>query len=205
MLPSSSVPHLSYDQLRRHAEAFLTRYHASKRIPIPIERIVEFDLKLDIVPVPGLEEAFEIVGFTSSDLSEITVDGYVYESQANRYRFTLAHEAGHVVLHTDLFKQQRFRRVDDWKDFVRTFPEMDLSRLEWQAHSFAGLVLVPGDALERVVRDVIRQVKAQGVNHERDFANDLVVDVVATRFEVSTEVIQRRLGYDQLDLKAMWV
>lgn len=205
MLPPSSVPHLSYDQLRRHAEAFLARYHASKRIPIPIERIVEFDLKLDIVPVPGLEEAFEIVGFTSSDLSEITVDEYVYESQANRYRFTLAHEAGHVVLHTDLFKQQRFRRIDDWKEFVRTFPELDLSRLEWQAHSFAGLVLVPSDALERAVRDVIRQVKAQGVNHERDFANDLVVDVVATRFEVSTEVIQRRLGYDQLDLKAMWV
>ena len=205
MLPSSSVPHLSYDQLRRQAEGFLARYHASKRIPIPIEKIVEFELKLDIVPVPGLEEAFEIVGFTSSDLSEITVDEYVYESQANRYRFTLAHEAGHVVLHTDLFKQQRFRRVDDWKDFVRTFPELDLSRLEWQAHSFAGLVLVPGDALERVIREVIRQVKAQGVNHERDFANDLVVEVVATRFEVSTEVIQRRLGYDQLNLKDMWV
>lgn len=73
MLPSSSVPHLSYDQLRRYAEAFLARYHASKRIPIPIERIVEFELELDIIPVPGLEEAFEIVGFTSSDLSEITV------------------------------------------------------------------------------------------------------------------------------------
>ncbi len=80
------------------------------------------------------------------------------------YRFPLAHEAGHVVLHTELFKQQRFRRVDDWKDFVRTFPELDLSRLEWQAHSFAGLVLVPADALERVIREVIRQVKAQGVN-----------------------------------------
>ena len=66
-------------------------------------------------------------------------------------------------------------------------------------------MLVPGDALERVIREIIRQVKAQGVNHERDFANDLVVDVVATRFEVSTEVIQRRLGYDQLDLKAMWI
>lgn len=183
----------------------MARYHASKRIPIPIERIVEFELKLDIVPVPSLEEAFEIVGFTSSDLSEITVDEYVYESQANRYRFTLAHEAGHVVLHAGLFKAQRFRTIDDWKGFVRTFPELDLSRLEWQAHSFAGLVLVPGDALERVVRDVIRQVKAQGINHERDFANDLVVDVVATRFEVSAEVIQRRLGYDQLDLKAMWV
>jgi hypothetical protein len=99
VLPPSSVRHLSYDQLRRQAEAFLTRYHASKRIPVPIEQIVEFGLKLDIVPIPGLEEAFEVVGFTSSDLSEITVDEYVYESQANRYRFTLAHEDGHVVLH----------------------------------------------------------------------------------------------------------
>jgi Zn-dependent peptidase ImmA (M78 family) len=76
---------------------------------------------------------------------------------------------------------------------------LDLSRLEWQAHSFAGLVLVPGDALERVVRDVIRQVKTQGINHERDFAHDLVLDMVATRFGVSAEVIQRRLDYDRLD------
>ena len=52
MLPSSSVPHLSYDQLRRQAEAFLARYHASKHIPIPIEKIVEFDLS------PSEQEAF---------------------------------------------------------------------------------------------------------------------------------------------------
>lgn len=204
-VPPPKIPHLDYDQLRRRAEAFLARYHTSKRIPIPIEHIVEFDLKLDIVPLPGLEEAFEIVGFTSSDLSEITVDEYVYQHQPGRYRFTLAHETGHTVLHADLFKQQQFRTVDDWKGFVRAFPEMDLSRLEWQAHSFAGLILVPGDTLERILREVIRQVKVKGGKHDSDFANALVLEITATRFAVSASVIERRVGYDQLNLRTMWM
>jgi len=202
LLPSS-VPDLRYDQLRQSADAFLARYHPSKRVPIPIERIVDFDLGLNIVPVPGLEAAFEIVGFTSSDLTEITVDAYVYERQSGRYRFTLAHETGHVVLHADLFRQQQLESVDDWKEFVRTFPDMDLRRLEWQAHSFAGLVLVPGDALKRAASNMLRQAKAQGINQEQDFVHDVIVEALATHFEVSTGVIQRRLEYDKLDLRTM--
>ncbi len=65
MTPPPPVPHLSYDQLRRHADAFLTKYHPTQQIPVPIEQIIEFQLHLDIVPLPGLEEAFEIVGFTA--------------------------------------------------------------------------------------------------------------------------------------------
>ncbi len=203
--PPPPVPHLSYDQLRRHAEAFLAKHHPAQQLPVPIEQIIEFQLHIDIIPLPGLEEAFEIVGFTASTLDEISVDQHVYEHRPGRYRFTLAHEVGHVVLHAELFREHRFRGVDEWKRFVRTFPDLELSRLEWQAHSFAGLVLVPSDALQREVKAAARQVKAKSVTKESDFAKALIVDMVATRFQVSGDVIERRLNFDQIRLTDLWV
>ncbi len=204
MTPPPPVPHLNYDKLQRHAEVFLTQYHSTRHIPVPIEHIIEFQLHIDIVPLPGLEEAFETVGFTASTLDEISVDQYVYEHQPGRYRFTLAHEVGHVILHADLFKEHRFRGVDEWKRFVRAFPDLDLSRLEWQAHCFAGLILVPSEALQRELTSVAKQVKAKSVSKEIDFAKGLIVDMVASRFQVSAGVIERRLNYEQIKLATFW-
>ena len=201
---SLNVPHLTYSQLRAAAEAFLKRYHPSRKIPIPIERIIEFQMGLDIVPLPGLLEAYDVDGFTSSDLSEISVDQFVYEHRPSRYRFTLAHEVGHVVLHAELFKAHQFRGIEAWKRFLMGVAEIDYSRLEWQAYSFGGLVLVPGDALQQELKLAAKQVKAQGVSKETDFAKSLMTDMVANRFGVSSEVIERRLNFDQIRLTDLW-
>lgn len=200
-----SVPHLGYEQIRAYADGFLKRYHPEGKIPVPIEKIVEFQLKLDIIPLPGLQDAYEIEGFTSGDLRAISVDQFVYEQRPRRYRFTLAHESGHVVLHAKLFKEHSFQMVDEWKRFVKTFPELDLSRLEWQAHCFAGLILVPKQALEEVLRDRVRLVKTPKLQRERDFAKDLVVEKVAGHFDVSKDVIGYRLYYDQINLATFWL
>lgn len=202
---SLNVPHLTYNQIRSAAEAFLKCYHPSKKIPIPIEPIIEFQMRLDIVPLPGLLEAYNVDGFTSSDLSEISVDQFVYEHRPARYRFTLAHEVGHVVLHADLFKAHRFRGIEAWKRFLMAVPELDYSRLEWQAYSFGGLVLVPGDVLQQELKIAAKQVNAQGLSKETDFAKALMTDMVATRFGVSSEVIERRLSYEHIKLASFWL
>ena len=201
---SLNVPHLTYNQIRAAAEAFLKRYHPFKKVPVPIEQMIEFQMGLDIVPLPGLLEAYGVDGFTSSDLSEISVDQFVYEHRPTRYRFTLAHEVGHVVLHAELFKAHRFRGIEAWKRFLMGVPELDYSRLEWQAYSFGGLVLVPGEALQQELKVAAKQVKAQGLSKETDFAKALMTDIVATRFGVSSEVIERRLGYEQIKLASLW-
>lgn len=200
----SAVPHLSYEQLRSRADSFLKHYHPSKKIPVPIEQIVEFQLKLDIIPLPGLRASYEIDGFTSGDLMAISVDQFVYDHRPTRYRFTLAHEVGHVFLHANLFREHSFQTVDEWKCFVNAFPDLDLSRLEWQAHCFAGLVLVPKEALEQAVREKVRLVKAQNLRKEKEFAKDLVVGMIAEHFDVSMNVVERRLGYDQINLATFW-
>lgn len=112
------IPYLNYNDLRQKADDFLRQYHPSYDIPVPIEEIVEFDFGIDIIPIPGLHQAFEIDGFTSSDLTSITVDEYVYLKRPNRYRFTLAHEIGHVVLHKELYSARNFNTIDGWKQFI---------------------------------------------------------------------------------------
>ena len=106
-------PFLSYRDLRRRAGDFLRTCHPAGTIPVPIEEIVEFRFRIDIIPVPGLQDAFEVDGFISSDLKSITVDTSMQKRRPGRYRFTLAHELAHAVLHRRIFLANRFRRVED--------------------------------------------------------------------------------------------
>ena len=137
----------SPEQINSVAESFLDRYSPSKTIPIQIEEIIELQLQLDIIPVPGLKDSFEKVGdidaFISSDFRSITVDEYIQEHRNSRYRFTLAHEIGHMLLHGYLYSQFKFNSIADWTAAIKEMPIEERSRVEWQADEFAGRLLVP--------------------------------------------------------------
>jgi hypothetical protein len=193
-------PFLSYEDLRRRAGDFLRTHHPAGTIPVPIEEIVEFRYRIDIIPVPGLQEAFEVDGFISSDLKTITVDALVYERRPGRCRFTLAHELAHVVLHRRIFQAHRFRSVEDWKRFQREMDEEDRRWPEWQAYAFAGLVLVPAEPLRTEYQKAVRVAGRAGLSLQKagEVARSYVADWLARRFEVSAQVIERRLDKDEL-------
>ncbi len=186
--------------LREQAEAFLAKYHPTRTIPVPIEEIVEFQFGIDIVPLPGLQKAFEVDGFISHDLTTITVDEFVYQNRENRYRFTLAHELGHVVLHRQVFEQLDFQTIEDWKRCVCSIDARSYGSLEYQAYSFAGLVLVPRDELDERLRAAVVRAAESGVAlHEMaDVAREYVEQWLAKDFVVSTEVIHKRLDKENI-------
>lgn len=192
------VPRLSYEDLRRFADRFLAERHPSGTVPTPIEEIVEFGLGINIIPLPGLHADHGIDGFLSADMTEISVDLYVFESRPARYRFTLAHEVAHVVLHGDSLKQVAPTTVPDWKQFVLELPEADREWLEYQAYSFAGLVLAPQEPLLREYRDALRIADEAGINLEQypDVARQYMATSIAKTFEVSATVIEKRLAKD---------
>lgn len=200
MSEETVAPYYSYEDLRRRADEFLAEHHPAGSIPIPIEEIIEFQLGMDIVPIQGLHALIETDGFVTSDLREIWVDEFVYLSRPGRYRFTLAHEVGHKVLHADLFRARRFRSVDGWKAFVNAIPEKEHSWLEYQAYALAGLVLVPASSLASVATECVEMVRSEGIDsHENwDFAWSRIAAFLAKRFEVSTQVIEKRLQKDGL-------
>jgi Zn-dependent peptidase ImmA (M78 family) len=89
-------PVLSYEQIRERADDFLKAHNPQMIIPVPIENIAEFSMGINIIPIPGLQKLIDVEGFISSDFSSITVDQFVMEERETRYRFTIAHEIGHL-------------------------------------------------------------------------------------------------------------
>jgi hypothetical protein len=199
-------PILSYEDLRRAANDFLMTYHPSQSLPVPIEEIIDLELKINIIPVPGLQQEIEMDAFISSDCTEITVDEFVYRKRLNRYRFSLAHELGHKILHRSIYCLMAFRTIAGWVAFLQACPPDQHSWLEYQARSFAGLVLVPKDLLERETDTAVQMARQSGINvHTRNqVAWESIAEYLATRFVVSKDVIMKRLAVDRIGT-ARWL
>lgn len=188
----------SYDDLRPRASTFLDRYWPSGEIPVDIEHIADVEFGIDLIPVTYLLDATDVDGFLAADGREIWVDEWVFSHRLHRYRFTIAHELAHVVLHERLVDALNFDSIDEWRDLQASISEEDRSWYEWQAYAFAGLVLVPPSALTEYIDRAVGMARSEG------FEPDLAIEAhrtylaewVGRRFEVSGEVILRRGSYD---------
>ncbi len=192
MVKKITAPYLSYELIQRKSKQFLKKHHSKNLYPIPIERIVEIDLKISIIGIPGLLDGLDIDGWLASNLREIYVDKNMYEKRPPRYNFTLAHEVGHFVLHSDIYRKNKIHKVADWQDFMQSLSEKQLSWFEWQARAFAGLILVPSHLLKERCGYYIKKIKAVGVKN-REIILSRLLDLTAKDFFVSTSVIKKRL------------
>lgn len=191
---------LSYDDLRREADEFLGKYHKTLAVPTPIEEIVEFDLGIEVVPIPGLKDEIRVDAFLASDLSAIYMDEYTLQFIPARYRFGLAHEVGHWWLHDELYQATTVDSVADWR---RVYADLgdDYRWFEFQANSFAGLVLVPPASLKARFERLVAEAEAGGVRRSRLFEHpqrQRLIEKLASDFEVSELTMEIRLEKDAL-------
>ncbi len=130
------APYLPCDRLRQKADAFLQAYHPALEIPVPIEKIVDNQFKIDILPAPDLrDDELCIDAFITSDFSAIWVDEYVVDHRHNRYRFSLAHELGHYLLHQEVYAKLKFSTLAAYKEQIDTaIPVREYGWLESHAH-----------------------------------------------------------------------
>lgn len=191
------APRLSYEQIRASANDFLARYNPSGVIPVPIEEIVEFALKMNIVPIPGLQKAVGCDGFISCDFKTISVDQFVLEERERRYRFTLAHEVGHLWLHKEIYSGLEVRTVNDWKKHQSDIGIEAYGWIEFQAYSFGGLVLVPKEKLSARRAIAEEKIAKEGLDPKTEAAQLYVCKFLAEDFNVSEAVIDKRTQKDR--------
>src|SRR2546422_9709528 len=189
-----SPPRLEYEAIRRKADEILQKTWPEGTIPINVERIVDARFQIDIIPVPGLKDQIGVEGFLSRDRDAIYVDERVSNAVPSRYRFTLAHEIGHLVLHEALYRAADFKTPAEWLEFQSSLPEQDYSRYEFQAYCFGGLLLAPKTPLANAVQEAVLKAKRGNyeVNLKEPADRDYVADWVGKKLEVSGEVIARR-------------
>ena len=153
---------LSYRDLETYAVDFLAKHHPSGELPTPIEDIIDLEYKVDIIPLEGMYEK-EVDAFISRDMRTIYVDQSIYKSENSfRYRFTLAHEFAHRLLHEPVFALADYDSPAAWKEFIASIPDEDRKWIEWQAYALAGLLLVPSEHLTRRYKEVADTLKRLG-------------------------------------------
>ncbi len=198
------VPFIKYDpDIKRIAAGFLVKHNKIKKIPVPIEEIAEFDFDINIIPLPGLMDILKIDGFMSSNLKELEVDDYIYNNRPTRYRFTIAHEIGHIVMHAGILKAGKIRKIDDYLRFMEEIPEIEYSKLEYQANAFAGLVLVPCESLYDDIDKHFFLVKKKWPDSVKDsrLMWEVLEGLLAKKYEVSPSVINKRIQFDKMKEK----
>jgi hypothetical protein len=196
-----TVPFLTNEQLGAAAEQFLDEHHPSRSIPVPIEEIIEFDFGMDIIAMPGFHLNYEVDAFISTCLSEIRIDKAVAEAKnKNRYRFSLAHELSHRLLHSDVFSQLKFATIAEWKASRDLIPPREYNRLESQANRLAGLILVPKVELAQRFNAAMLEVERAGVAIQSATEEDweMIERFLAAEFGVSPYVIRIRGEKDGL-------
>lgn len=197
-----AVPFLKDSELKHRADEFLGEYHPSRAIPVPIESIVESGMQIEIFPVPNLRRTADVDALTTSDISTICVDEYVMMERENRYRFSLAHEAGHAFLHAETIKTSRVKSIADWRSYIQNADDDEYARMEFQANRFAGLVLAPLEHLRRLWFEAVARVPLE-LQQERilERAYQYIATSIAPEFEMSPESVSICLACERLGWK----
>lgn len=182
-------PKLNLRDVAIAADKFLKDYHTPNKLPIPIEDIVEIKMGIALYAVPGIKPLLGIDAFISSDFTQITVDEESLLKFPERTRFSIAHEMGHFILHQDWYKKYGPQNIDDYLTFHERIDANSYKYIEIQAHTFAGLILVPTtELLIQLKLKLGRIPNLEAPEILIPVANDLL-DV----FQVSGDVMLRRL------------
>lgn len=107
------IGYINDADLRAQAEEFLALYHPSGEIPVPILEIAEFDMEIEMFPLPDAQKIYGFMAALSSDLQTIVYDEHSDKKNLHRFRFTVAHEIGHRILHGSLIAALNLQTKQD--------------------------------------------------------------------------------------------
>lgn len=192
---------LSYNDIRGIAKDFLDKYNPNDAIPVDIDEIAEFKLGIEILPTTGIELFLDTDAYLTGDRKQIYIDKHIFRYQEQRSRFSIAEEIGHSILHEKLYKSTNIKPKEDFKEFHANLSTQDNDWYEFQAKSFAGLVLVPRNHLNKMFQETKQMFLDEG--HELgDIDNDLIVEsasnYICRRFNVSAMTTKIRIDKDNL-------
>lgn len=229
----SEVPYRTKEQLQDEAALLLAEYGEHfkpvQAPPVPVEDILECHLKL-IFEIDDLKKRFslgDVLGGLWINEKTVRVDTSldpaVNPKMLGRYRFTLAHEAGHWRLHRAVFMdnpiQDRLFDANGRPVCICRSTEAK-KPVEWQADYFAAHLLMPSgllragwqawrgdleavcleDLWEEYGEDAVRNEVGQRSDADRAdqftaacAVMDMFVRPLAATFEVSAEAMRIRL------------
>lgn len=160
---------------------------------------------LNIVPVYNLYRDYGLSGYLIRDRTAIHVDQFQSDNYEEKYRFTLAHEIGHYVLHKSRYEDLPFHSPDEYIKWKISLPPNDLEWFEKHGDWFAEQVLIPTIRLEEICVEVIEKHKAT-FSKLRSIPEDIwsfISNEIAQYFEVNPPVAEIRIRRENIPAKIL--
>ena len=169
-------------------------------LPIPIEDIAEHYLGYSIDFVDdGLFSDPDILGGIDFEENKIYVNASV-EDHDGRYCFTIAHEVGHHVLHRDAYLENS----DGGEKEILCRDSRNKPQIEVEADRFAAALLMPAEAVQKVIRNInskrrvttIRQARGLASNVIKEGKFDNVSNTAMVNRLIDLQIISNSIGYE---------
>ena len=202
----ANVPYRTHEEIWVRVDQFRVSAGVAKWLGPPLESvsIAEVVMRLNPIRFPELFFRFHLDAMISHDLKDILIDAKTYDAfESNRdwasmrLRFTVAHEIGHIVLHSNEITACNFCSLSDFKCWMgdRTKPYTP----EYQADEFAGRLLVPREPLLDWYDRNIQIIKNENPKGWQTSATRSALSKrIAPHFGVNHEVIETRLDREGL-------
>lgn len=193
---SVKAPELTRAEIAKAAYLFRQKHRPEKPSPLDVMRILEIDLRIRIIPSPGLEVPANTNALISADWKNLIIDlnQYMDERYDRRTNFSVAHELGHFVLHKDLYEQLEINDIKAFYRFFSEVPEETYQQIEYQANEFAGNLMVPTKELSDAVQEITEKVKS------REISPFAISEFMCNRFGVSGEVVIIRIAKEKIKI-----
>lgn len=210
------VPYLSREDIESEAALVLAEFGQAHDVgaPIPVDDIVELHLGLtfelkDMQQLFGVGDVHGALWMNEALVGvDQSLDPKVFPAKLGRFRFTLAHEAGHWRLHKKYYRKDPAQGAlfgEPGKPTYICRSSEARKPVEWQADFFAANLLMPrpmmlsawegwrGDGKPVALPDICDQATAKANGCGDDEVMEAFAEPLAQRFQVSAMAMRIRL------------
>jgi len=199
--PSHAQKYTDVGIERKVSEVLREAYPRGIEIPVDIDFVAEIHPLVNaIILLPDLQDRFNVIAslVCKSERVDIFVDEDTFSKYPARARFSVAHELGHVVLHSGIW--QKCHTLDDTLDMQRRI-KTSYCNIERMANRFAGAILMPSSQMDRYVRKLYKGLVEMYGFSEQVLIKEKIQTLLAQQCKVSIKPMEIRLGELKLDKK----
>ena len=184
----------SHIDIERRAAAVLAEaFPSAISVPIDIDLLAQRHELIDhIIPTLFLEEKFDVAAIAVSKPDghfDILIDDGNYNYQPFRANFSIAHEFGHIVLHSNIC-----RKCQNLEEAVKMQMALkyDYRFVERAANRFASAVLMPDPKMRQDVSELYQNL-APKTKYGEDLLFHQLCSFLSRKYCVTTKPVEIRL------------
>lgn len=142
--------------LEEIAKTFLGKYHNPFNLEVDIEFIIEEKLGWTIIGAGSLIENHCIEAFVTKGKT-IYIDSYLMNCKERKYRFTLAEEVAHFMLHHDIYAGCN-NNLEEHLEIYDRITTSEYWRMDRNAKYLASAIIMPAESFEKQAFTLFKKI-----------------------------------------------